>query len=181
MTPLLTRAEIRQIITETINACGVPKFDYITFSYSNRLRTTMGLAKTRFIDGAYRFHMDLSVYVHANSTRDEQIRNIKHEACHLIDSYQRRVMLLPVPGTGHGSNWKRLMAKCGARSTRCHSNPVKRNKTQKRYEAVCNCTTWEISGLRVSKMLKKGMRYTCPKCRSEVKLTDKSFMEFHRR
>lgn len=151
----------------------------ITWEWSSRLRTTMGLAIMKGSRGDLSLHMKLSDYIFSNSSEQEQLKTVVHEACHLIDRYE--LVYKNVLTTGkHGHNWKRLMRMCGLKPERCHRNPVKKNSKQKRYPVNCGCMVHEVSGVRMARMA-KGYVYSCKHCKTRLQPDPLELVQFHLR
>jgi predicted SprT family Zn-dependent metalloprotease len=172
----LTNEEVRKLIKYTANKCGYTALIETEHRWSHKLRTTMGMAHSRYINGKFTQWIELSVEVFENASRSEQIETVVHEMCHIVDRYQRNVLFIRFPDKGgsHNPHWKDLMRQCGLQPRRCHNVKVRKNK---RYECACSCRTHAVSGQKISKMA-RGAVYNCTHCSQPVKLTQRGYSEY---
>jgi len=87
---------------------------------------------------------------------------IVHEVAHYI---QHELYHTSKP---HGKEWKSVMSNLGVKEIkRCHSYSVR--STQKRtFVYSCGCSDHDLTIIRHNKCLKKGVVYTCRKCKSAL-------------
>lgn len=97
-----------------------------------------------------------------NDNKDVYDSTVVHEVAHYIQSE-----LYPV-SKPHGAEWKSVMTRLGANPKRCHSMNVR--STQKRtFVYGCNCMDHDFTIIRHNKVQKKGVKYTCNKCKTSLK------------
>lgn len=133
----MTRQEVLKIIEETCEKLNAPISKYITIKYSNRMYRAQGVCRTytgmksdipgaNYLRGtkllATRFEIKLSnKWLNHPEFSDSEIKElIVHEVCHAVDSYQGY-------NSGHGSNWQRLMVRCGYSPDRYYQGELRVN------------------------------------------------------
>jgi len=85
---------------------------------------------------------------------------VVHEVAHYI------VHMVYPTAKPHGKEWKHVMRVLGKEPERCHAYKV--ISTMKTFKYKCNCMEYELSLIRHNKITKKGLNYTCNKCKTNL-------------
>jgi SprT protein len=95
-------------------------------------------------------------------------RTVPHEVGHLICS-----ILYPRAKQSHGPEWKSIMSRLEAPTTRCHSYDVTdapgRHERPYQYGCACEGKTFALTG-RMHKSIEQGKNRICRNCKSTVVL-----------
>ena len=99
------------------------------------------------------------------------VDTIPHEVAHCVvyRAYEGRKQ-------PHGAEWKRVMVEFGVKPERCHSYSTRNASRLKIFDYQCDCKDWEFTSIRHNRV-KKGVKYTCPKCKSAI--TEKENVDRH--
>jgi SprT protein len=109
-------------------------------------------------------------YMFAKYFDENYTTTIPHEVAHyLTESLYGRKKPRP-----HGAQWRTVMQMLGA-DANVHCNfdldgiPIRRYR---RVRYICRCQTHELTRVRHNRVQKKGARYYCRLCRTELLLSD---------
>ena len=159
--------DARDLVEWCFRECGLNPSDHITMvEWNHRFTRRMGDASMRTTRwGGKTRRIRLSAPLWPRATAEERRQTVIHEACHIIDGVINGSM------SGHKEPWKRLMRKCGLQPKRCHNvNREGIRRRNKREAASCHCGAVDSLGSTQAGRLRKGTRYSCRKCKSQITL-----------
>lgn len=144
--------QINNLIKETCIKAGLPSsFNRISWEFSNRLSTSLGMAY--FNTCSIKFCRRLWIRASAEDRRNVII----HEVVHILAYNIFR-------DDGHGKHWKALMIKCGGKPVACHGVDVQGiRRPQRRVQVTCGCRTHTVSANKAGR-IRNGHPYKCGKC-----------------
>lgn len=147
--------QILKWVHEAYKANGeqVPRNLRITWS---RMRAALGKAVIRPSGPP---EIRLSKPLWPEMTEEKRCNTVKHEACHHI---------IGVAGAPHGAAWRRAMIRSGERPERVDTT-VTAYETPRPHRARCVCRVHHITARRRG-MMRRGRRYRCPRCLSELEV-----------
>ena len=97
-----------------------------------------------------------------SENKDTYDHTVVHEVAHYV---QKEMYPYSKP---HGPEWKSVMTRLGANPKISHSYNIR--STQKRtFIYSCGCSNHDLTIIRHNKCQKKGVVYTCNKCKGDLK------------
>jgi SprT protein len=141
------------------------KFTRVPVEFSAKQKVTAGTAHYRRTHSGHtplKIKLSLPLLMLNGETFLEDTPG--HEAAHLI-----AVELYGSRGEGHGPAWTSVMRVIGQEAKRCHNMQTARVTVT----THCLCQSHQVSKAVAQKIL-AGRRYTCKKCKTPVKLDNRS-------
>ena len=99
-------------------------------------------------------------------------QTLGHEYAHLITDNLWLSDLISKP-TAHGREWKKVMRRLKLKPDRCHSYDTANagGKRQRKWEYHCKCSKPMTISTTIHNRIKKGRKYRCQKCGTQIKRT----------
>lgn len=106
--------------------------------------------------------IELNEILYNENKNDFHAGTIPHEVAHCV-VYR----LYTDHKAPHGKEWKKVMIAFGIEPETYHNYSIRNASRLKIYDYFCECQDWQFTSIRHNRV-KKGVVYTCPKCKSEI-------------